>query len=181
MQPPLFHRVLGEDAERVPAVILAVHDIGDGAVWHGEATVEAGRSLLARLVRSCLALPPPNDRVPLSVEMTPAGDGEIWHRRFGAHSMASRLTPGSAPGTIDERLGGVTVRLRLLPDAQGVRQITEGVRLIGIPLPKLFWPTLDVRESADDDVYRFNVAMHLSGSLLLRYEGHLETRVGHEL
>jgi hypothetical protein len=99
----------------------------------------------------------------------------------GAHSMASRLTPGSAPGMIDERLVGVTVRLRLLPDAQGVRQITEGVRLIGIPLPKLFWPTLDVRESADDDVYGFNVAMHLSGSLLLRYEGHLETRVDHEL
>ena len=53
MQPPLFHRVLGEHVERVPAVILAVHDIGDGAVWHGEATVEAGRPL-----------PPPNDRVP---------------------------------------------------------------------------------------------------------------------
>jgi hypothetical protein len=35
MQPPLFHRVLGEHVERVPAVILAVHNIGDGAVWHG--------------------------------------------------------------------------------------------------------------------------------------------------
>jgi hypothetical protein len=52
---------------------------------------------------------------------------------------------------------------------------------MGIPLPKLFWPTLDVRESADDDVYGFNVAMHLRGGLLLRYEGHLETRVDHEL
>ncbi len=82
---------------------------------------------------------------------------------------------------IDETLGGVTVRLRLLPDAQGVQQITESVRLMGVPLLSLFWPTLNVRESADGDVYEFNVAMHLWGSLLLRYEGHLEMRVDHEL
>jgi len=181
MQPPLFHRVLGEDVELIPTAIVAVHDLGGGVIWQGEATVETGRSLLAHLVRSCIGLPPRVDRVPLTVEMTPAGDGEIWHRRFCAHSMTSRLTPGSAPGTIDETLGGVTVRLRLLPDARGVRQITEAVRLMGIPLPKLFWPTLDVRESADGDVYGFNVAMHLWGGLLLRYKGHLETRVDHEL
>lgn len=181
MQPPLFHRVLGEDAKRVPAAILAVHDVGDSAVWHGEATVETGRSLLARLVRSCLGFPPSAGRVPLSVEMTPAGSGEVWRRRFGAHAMTSRLVPGSAPGTIEETLGGVTVCLRLRPDARGVQQITENVRLAGIPLPKLFWPTLNIRESADGDVYRFDVAMHLWGRLLLRYEGYLDTQVVHEL
>lgn len=181
MQPPLFHRVLGRDVERVPAVVLAVHDVGDGAIWHGEVTVETGRSPLARLVHSCVGFPPPADRVRLTVEMTPAGDGEIWRRQFGAHEMTSRLLPGSAPGTIEETLGGVTVRLRLRPDARGVEQITENVRLAGIPLPKLFWPTLDIRESADGDVYRFEVAMHLWGSLLLRYDGHLETQVDHEL
>ncbi|ODR94969.1 hypothetical protein AUC70_04150 [Methyloceanibacter stevinii] len=88
---------------------------------------------------------------------------------------------GLGPGTIEETLGGVTVRLRLLPDAQGVQQITEDVRLAGIPLPKLFWPRLDIRESADGDLYLFDVAMHLWGRLLLRYDGRLETRVDHEL
>lgn len=181
MQPPLFHRVLGEDVERIPAAILAVHAIGDGAVWHGEATVETGRSLLARLVCTCVGFPPSADRAPLMVEMTPAAGGEIWRRRFGAYAMTSRLVPGPAPGTIEEKLGGVTVCLRLRPDARGVQQITENVRLAGIPLPSLFWPTLDIRETADGDVYRFDVAMHLWGSLLLRYEGYLETQVAHEL
>ena len=175
MQPPLFHRVLDDDWGRIPAAIVAVHDIGDGKVWHGAATVTAGSSLLARLVRALAGFPPSAEIVPLTVEMTPNAGGEIWRRRFGDHLLTSRLGPGRAPGTVKETLSAVTVSMRLVPDERGVQQVTESVHLLGVPLPRLLWPALDVREGADGDQYLFRVAMHLWGALLLRYEGYLQT------
>lgn len=175
-QPPLFHRVLGDSIASVPGPIAALHDTGTGKTWHGTATVTAGSPVLARLICAVTRFPPPARDVPVTVEMKPDGDGELWRRWFGGFLLTSRLTAGPAPQTIQEQMRAVTVQLRLVPDSTGVTQIPEGVRVLGLKLPKIFWPTLDVRESASGSHYQFLVGMKLWGHLLLRYEGHLAIR-----
>jgi len=176
MRPPLFHRVMGETLASLSAPVVAIHDVGEGKTWHGKATVEAGRSPLARLVGSAVGFPPNAQSVPLTVEMVPYGDGEHWLRRFGDIPLSSYIEPGPTPGTIEETMRGVTVCLRLDVEDGGLRHVPIGVRLFGIPLPKVLWPALDVGEGADGETYRYNVAMHLWGMLLVRYAGHLETQ-----
>ncbi len=78
-------------------------------------------------------------------------------------------------------MSGVTVCSRLNVKDGGLRHVPIGVRLLGIPLPRVVWPTLDVREDADGETYRYSVAIHLWGMLLVRYAGHLETRERHDV
>jgi len=174
MRPPLFHRAYGEALARLPAVIVRIHDIGAGRTWHGEVSVTAGSSFIARLVRAVTALPPASGSVPISVEMRPDGDGETWHRRFADHSLTTHLRLGRTPGTIEEKLWPATAVLHLEPDEAGVQQVLIGFRVFGLPLPRLLWPTLDVRESADGGRYRFKAAMKLGTMPLETYEGWLE-------
>ncbi|MEM7192498.1 MAG: DUF4166 domain-containing protein [Pseudomonadota bacterium] len=180
MPKPLFRRVLAKDWDNVPAPIATIHEIGDGVTWHGAATVLAGPSLLARMVSVIGRLPPSAENVSLTVQMIPDGSGETWLRRFGTHPMSSLLIPGRAPGTINETLGGITAYLRLHANAHGILQTLEGMRLCGIPLPKVLWPDLKIEESAVGDTYRFLVAISIWGIPLLRYEGHLETKTTNE-
>ena len=137
-----------------------------------------GPSLITKVVRAIAGLPPAGEHVPVTVEMTANGNGEIWRRKFGEFPLDTRVRPGQAPGTIEETLGPVTATLRLVPDGTGVRQIPEGYRLLGVPLPGFLWPDLDVRESAEGGVYRFKVVMRLWGVLIQSYEGWLETTDG---
>lgn len=178
MRPPLFHRAYGAALERIPQPIVRVHDIDSGRTWRGQATIAVGSSLIAKAVRAAAGLPPAGDQVPLAVEMTPDGDGEIWQRRFGNFPLNTRVCAGRVPGTVDERLGPVTATLRLAADETGVQQIPEGYRLLGVSLPKVLWPQLDVRESAEGGIYRFKVVMRLWGVLIQNYEGWLETTGG---
>jgi Domain of unknown function (DUF4166) len=83
----------------------------------------------------------------------------------------TRLRGGRLPGTVEERLGAVTATLRLAADGTGVQQIPDGYRLLGVTLPRVLWPELDVRESAEDGIYRFKVVMRLWGVLIQSYEG----------
>jgi uncharacterized protein DUF4166 len=171
---PLFHRAYGQALQRIPRAIVHIHDIGEGKTWQGEAAIAMGTSFLAKAIGTIAGFPPPADAVPVTVEMTPAGDGEIWRRKFGACPFNTQVRAGKLPGTIEETLGVVTAVLRLVPDDTGVQQIPEGYRLFGIPLPRMVWPELDVRESAEGDRYRFKVAMRLWGVPIQRYEGWLD-------
>jgi len=173
-RPPLFHRAYGDALAWLPRPIVQVHDIGTGKTWRGEATISAGSSLLAKVVRAGASFPPAADAVPVTVEMIPTDEGETWRRRFGDFPLNTSLRAGRTPGTIEETLGPVTAILRLVPDKSGVTQIPEGYRLLGLSLPRFLWPVLDVRESAEGGKYRFKVAMHLWGALIQGYEGWLE-------
>ncbi|MEM9589951.1 MAG: DUF4166 domain-containing protein [Pseudomonadota bacterium] len=181
MQPPLFHRVVGEALSDLSPPVVAIHDVGDGKTWHGAATVEVGRSLLARLVSAVVGFPPTATSVPLTVEMAPYGDGERWVRKYGDAPLVSYIIPGPTPGMIEETMSGVTVCLRLDTEDGGLRHVPTGVRLFGVPLPRVLWPTLDVREDADGELYRYSVAMHLWGMLLVCYAGNLETQEHHDV
>lgn len=172
---PLFHRVYGDALAELPRPIVRLHDIGAGRTLRGAATIRVGRSLIAKVVRAAAGLPPAGEQVPVTVEMTANEDGEIWRRRFGDFPLDTRVRPGKAPATIEETLGPVTATLRLVPDGTGVQQIPEGYRLLGLSLPGVLWPDLDVRESAEGGVYRFKVVMRLWGVLIQSYEGWLET------
>jgi hypothetical protein len=172
---PLFHRLYGDALERLPPPIVTLHDIREPRTRHGEAQVSQGLSLAARLLCRLLAFPPAVERVTLVVTMEPDGDGEIWRRAFGTHSMTTRLRLGRQPRTVEETVWPLTAISRLDPDDEGVTQILVGLRLLGVPLPRALWPRLDVRESAEGSRYHFSVkAAFPGGAEIGQYQGWLE-------
>jgi hypothetical protein len=173
---PLFHRLYGDALARLPLPIVKLHDIAGPRTWYGQAEVRQGCSLAARLICGVLRFPAAAARVPLTVTMAPDGDGEIWRRAFGVHVMATTLRVGPLPGTVEERLWPFAATSRLDADATGVTQVLIGLSVLGAPLPRLLWPKLKVRESAEGARYRFSVeAAFPWGAPICQYQGWLET------
>jgi hypothetical protein len=173
MTAPLYRRLLGERFERLPAQVQELHDVVDTSVWTGRADVERGHSPLSRAVATLLRLPPAGRDLPLEVIFMPDGGTELWTRRFG--DAVFRSVQYARAGLLRERVGPSTFIFALETSADGLGLKLEGMRLLGVPLPRFAWPSVYTFESERQGRYHFEVeaALPLIGRLV-RYAGWLE-------
>ncbi len=178
---PLFARLLGEDFERLPAVVADLHLRAGTTRYRGEVEVVRGTHPLARLCAWATRLPP-SGHSPIEVEIVAEGGRERWTRFVAGHAMRSRLW--AADGLLCERLGLATFGFRLSVEHDELVWRVERFRTLGIvPLPARWFSGVQARESAECSVesaadggrYRFDVraALPLIG-LLVHYRGWLD-------
>lgn len=173
---PLFHRAYGRGISELPAPVVRTHAVYDRLELVGQADTIHGTSTAARLLCRLLRFPPQRQAAPVHITMTRTPDGERWRRRFGEHIFETRFRSSPIPGTVTERLGALTAVSRLDTDPLGVTQILIGLRCFALPVPRIFWPRLDVREGADGSRYTFSMSITLPwNALLVHYQGWLET------
>ena len=173
MTQSLYRRMLGPDFSALPAKVRELHDIGTGATWSGRASVERGRSPIARLAARLAGLPPSAEDVPLVVSLTPDGTGEIWRRRFGDHIFQSHQRPGD--GVILEKVGPATLHLRPSGGPDGLSLTLVGTEVFGVRIPSILLARVTTREHEQQGRYVFEVAADLPFvGLLVRYRGWLE-------
>ncbi len=173
MTTPLYRRVLGARFDALPPAVRALHDVARQSTWRGEADVERGTALIARLIGWISRLPPTSRALPLVVTFT-ADDrgGEHWRRSFGGHVFPTYQRAGD--GVIHERIGPATVALRPTAGPEGLALSVEGMRVLGIPVPAALRPAVTTREHEIDGRYHFEVEaiLPLAGRLV-RYRGWL--------
>ena len=172
MTAPLYRRLLGERFEQLPARVRELHDVTDTSVWAGRADVERGRSTLNRMVATLFGLPPAGQDQTLRVTFEVAGDREIWSRAFG--DAVFRSVQYEHGGLLRERVGPSTFVFRWTRQEMGWRWKLQGVRFLGVPLPRFMSPSVCTFESERDGRYHFEVeaALPLLGRLV-RYVGWL--------
>lgn len=177
---PLFHRAYGADLQIVPAPIRRLHDVFDVHDYSGVATVQRGDSLLSRLICIFMGFPPSGEGMPLSIRLQKTEDGERWSRSFADWPLETRFCAGATDGSITETLGALGATSRMDVDDEGVSQVLIGLTFLGIPLPRMLWPRLFVRESANGNQYRFVMTLFRPSLLIVRrhllihYEGSLD-------
>lgn len=177
MTAPLYKRLLGARYETLPARVCELHDLTGPSVWVGRADVERGASLIARIGAVLTSLPPAGADQPLRVSFEPNGDTEIWQRRFG-HSVF-RTVQFAHGDLLCEYVWPVTFLFALVPSADGLALRLQGLRVLGLPLPRLLHLTITTIESERDGRYRFQVDARLPlFGLLVRYAGWLERAAG---
>ncbi|HVT34846.1 MAG TPA: DUF4166 domain-containing protein [Nevskiaceae bacterium] len=173
----LYQRALGPAWARLPAPLRQLHEVRGRHAWQGMASVENGRSLLARLCRVLMGFPAAAAEVPVRVTLERIGESERWTREFGAsrfHSVLSLPRDGEA-GVVIERFGLLSFRLGLPADEHGLEMPMRGARVLGLPLPRLLTPRSRTREFVDDQGrFCFDVAVSLpAAGLLVHYRGWL--------
>lgn len=168
----LYRRLLGRAFDKLPDAVRDLHDVDGVSTWVGSADVERGGGVVARILALAFSLPPAGRGQRLSVTFEPVDDAEIWSRSFGTKQFVS--TQYAAGTELRERVGPVTLRMTLQPDADGLRLALEGAMLFGVPLPRLLLPRIRTREFQHDGCYRFDVEAHTVFGLLVRYEGSLK-------
>ncbi len=174
---PLYRRALGRDFESLPREVRRLHEVRGAETWLGEADVERGTHWLARLIATLFGLPPSGPAQPLQVRFTPEHGTEIWERRFGQAVFRSRQTLGARSGAavIEEDIG--PARLTLIPEvtSDALCLSAGGLRVFGIPMPRLLVPRVTTRETVANGRYRFDVEAQVAGiGRLIRYTGWLE-------
>ena len=173
MTTPLYRRLLGQRFDALPPQVAELHDVASVSVWRGRADVERGRSLAARMVATLFGLPPAGRDQPLQVSFTPVGGTELWTRRFG--EAVFRSVQYERRGLLYERVGPSTFVFALATSPQGMALQLEGVRFLGVPLPRFLAPSVATFECAREGRYHFEVeaSLPLLGRIV-RYEGWLE-------
>lgn len=174
--PPILFRTLLDPAdwEQLAPAVQRMHAEGSVVEASGRAYVDGETHLAARLMRRLLTLPEPGAGQAIAVTIERHATHERWSRRFVRGRMQSTLRAGSHR-QLHERLGPVTLRFALRRDGDAIDWQLQGVRLLGLSLPRRFCGTVLSRSGVRDGRYAFDIDTHLPwvGRLVV-YRGWLE-------
>jgi hypothetical protein len=151
-----------------------------GGRLNGRVTVVYGKGLagwLGRKVATRLGVPPREGPIPLAVHIHSTPQALHWTRVFhGGMAAASIFTPvGAWPdGHWVERIGAISVSLRVDTSHGGWRWVPKRTSLCGVPLPRWLAPRLHASKHAIRGEYHFAVRLaHPLLGTLFSYEGTL--------
>jgi hypothetical protein len=173
---PLYRRMLAGAFDDLPPAGRAMHSFVGMRTVRGEAEIERGPGLIARLVAALFGFPAAARAAPVSVRFEARDGVETWTRRFSGRVMRSRQWQGAGrwEGLLCERFGPFTFGLALLADAQRLRLVARRWALFGLPLPAAFAPRGDAFESEEEGRFRFDVAIEAPFiGAIVRYRGWL--------
>ncbi|MEO8652010.1 MAG: DUF4166 domain-containing protein [Hyphomicrobiaceae bacterium] len=168
---PLYARVMGQRFDALPDAVRAMHRVCGDAGASGEATVERGDGVAARLVATVMGFPRAGTH-PLHVTFIERDGVERWTRTFGDRSFTSDLSERN--GRVVERFGPLRFQFDLPSDARGLEMRIVGWSCFGVPLPLALAPQSMAREWAEAGRFHFDVpiALPLVG-LVVHYRGWL--------
>ncbi|MBO9193382.1 DUF4166 domain-containing protein [Rhizobium sp. 16-449-1b] len=174
--PPLYRRLLGQDWDRLPPCVAALHDVSDELTARGRADIERGRGWLAQLAATLAGFPKTAAETDVEVHFLARDGIEVWTRRFGGKAFRSVQMAGgnAAAPLLAEDLGPFRILMALVvADGRLLLQV-RGWRFLGLPMPMAVAPGGTVHEEEHDGRFRFHVEVRapLVG-LIVRYRGWL--------
>lgn len=169
-----FLRLARSQGLNLPPALAAFHAGKRQAIWQGEAVITRGHGLHARLALWLAGFPPEGQRIATTLTLTQTGENSIWHRDFGGH--VTRSTLAAKPPHVIERFGPICLTLALREEAGSLCLDIAGMRLFGLPVPRVLLPISATRESdLGEGCLGFDVAARLPwGAPLIRYTGWLK-------
>ena len=171
----IFTQALGESFHSLPAAVQAFHSAGS-RTYQGHADITRGRSPFGWLILKLAGFPPAGSAVPVTVTVEETNGVEHWTRDFSGHLTRSTIRFTGAAGIIEERLGPLTLRMKLTASPKGLHYAILSAALFGIRAPRFLLPISDTWEtetSAGD--FHFNVtATALLAGRLIHYQGALK-------
>jgi hypothetical protein len=135
----LYQRLLGDDFDKLPAVLRNFHSLPHGGRALGTVTVRRKAGLLRHQVTRILRLPPVGEGIPVRLQVLPTRDGELWRRHFGEHCVETMQWQDG--DFLIEKAGLLCFVFRVLADENGLRFEFQNNRLhklnlsLGSPLP----------------------------------------------
>lgn len=173
---PLYRRLLGDAWEGLPEQLRAMHDNVGTLRATGNAQIERGSGLLARVVAWIFGFPAAGRDVPIEVLFEVSDGIERWQRTFGPSRFFSLQSAGAGRSDklVEERFGLFRFGLALVLDGEKLRLVTRRWSFCGIPLPPAWVPRGDAYESVEDGRFCFHVEIaHRITGLIVRYRGWL--------
>lgn len=166
----LYQHLLGNAFHHLAPLVQRFHT-EQGIPWRGEAQVIWSKNPVLRLFLKLGRLPLETKRLPVTVCVTDAANGEIWQRRFGEHAMGSKQK--MCGQSLQECFWPVALTLETRVDQGVLYQTCPRSRLFDIPLPRPFRFQVAAREWQQDERFNFDVEIIWANWSLIHYIGWL--------
>ena len=174
---PVYRRVMANAYDAMPVEWRALHDLSEGSLTvAGQADVERGGGLFARLVGTIIGFPRAGNEVAVSVTFTRQGPAELWTRTFAGKRFSSQQEAGRGRSEhlIIERFGPLAIAMAPVVEAGQMRLVIRRFMVLGVPLPLWLGPTTAAHEEVVDGRFRFDVEIgHPLTGMIVRYRGWL--------
>ena len=174
---PLYQRLLGDAWYDLPAPIRSMHNLHGGKTVTGEADIDGGSNLLARLVANLAGFPAAGKNVPLTVTFSENNGQEHWLRYFGSKKLTSIQSEGRGRSRwlLNERIGLVTFGMALVLERGKLKYVVRRWSILGLPLPLALAPGGRTYEYAVDGLFKFDIEIkHPLLGRIVRYRGYLK-------
>ena len=171
----VFPQAIGEGFSALPAPVQAFHRAGNRR-YFGHADITRNRSPFGALILKLAGFPPAGHAVPVTVTVEETGGVEHWTRDFGGHTTRSTICFSGLAGIVEERLGPLTLRMKLTASAKGLHYDIISAHLFDLKAPRFMLPKSDTWETADSaGNFHFDVtATAFLAGRLIRYQGSLQ-------
>jgi Domain of unknown function (DUF4166) len=152
----LLRNILGACFDKMPEAVQRMHSIGQTQDVRGISRVMGGTNPLSWFIRVIAALPSPTRRAPIYIRFIRRQNFEEWDRHFGKSRFHTIMKQEGQ--YLAEHLVAfpVTFVYEVKADHRGFSLHVAQVRFLGIPLPRLFRPTLAARAGEWRGRYRFS-------------------------
>jgi hypothetical protein len=171
LPPPLYVRVMGGRYAALPEAVRTMHRVCGDAGASGEATVDRGTNMAARMVAAVMGFPRAGAH-PLHVSFIERDGVEQWTRSFGNQRFTSHLSERN--GRLVERFGPLRFHFDLPSDARGLEMRIVRWSCFGVPLPLALAPQSVAREWEEGGRFHFDVSIALPlVGMVVHYRGWL--------
>ncbi|HIP23795.1 MAG TPA: DUF4166 domain-containing protein [Rhodobacteraceae bacterium] len=170
----VFIQALGESFHSLPAAVQAFHSAGNRR-YAGLADITRSRSPYGALILKLAGFPPAGSAVPVTVIVKETATAELWTRDFSGHFTRSSIRFTGTAGIIEERLGPLTLRMRLTASPKGLHYGILSASIFGLKAPRFLLPKSDTWETADSaGNFHFSVtATAFLAGRIIHYQGSL--------
>lgn len=170
----VYQQVMRNAFNALDTNVAQFHRLRGHHVLQGHCTIRGAEHPITRALAVLLRLPTAQADAPFRFELEANADREIWTRHFPQRCMRSRLST-SADGMLIEQLGPAQLQFSLHVDNGRLSMQLRGIRLLGLPWPRRWFPKVWAYESGDETQFCFDVGAGFSRlGLLTAYRGYLE-------
>ena len=174
---PILAQAMGAPFETMPSLVRHIHSPAPKVELEGRVEIDGAANELGQIVARLGGFGATARDLPASVTIERAGTEEIWTRRFGSQSFASRMS-ATPFGGLCEAFGPIALALEAQTTQRGFTLAVKRWRLGPIPLPRFLMPTTRAQAGMDaQGRYNFDVwiGLPLIGRLI-HYRGWLSER-----
>ncbi len=148
------------------------HDAPQVGRGLGSFRVERPAGRLPRVLGDLLGFPPAGEEVAVVLQVEIEGKRERWMRSFGGHRLVT--VQEAEEQRLVERFGAVSLVYRLGVEEGALVYDLVGMRLFGVPIPRLLSPLDRTAERSTQDGWEVTVRISIPVlGELLRYGGRL--------
>jgi len=167
----LYEQLLGASFARLPLTMRRFHASAHASA-NGTFAVQRTRGWFSALAATMFRLPPPDENVAVSLDVTALPEGERWRRRFGAARFDT--VQHFEGGRLLERAGLATIAFDVRAEGTGMSFASVSCSFAGLRIPRWLAPSIEATTSATPEGWSMEVrvsAPHIG--LVERYGGYV--------